>query len=243
MPIILFCILFASTNLYAAFSFPTQLDPKDRERITEIIGLGNSTKLNSNPYPLGGYSGVELGYAMEQINTEDVGRMGNTSSATKRDLTYSRFSIGKGLYNNFDIFLHFIPYSESSGYSEFGGLLRYCFYQAAFIPASFSIILHANSSNVSNVFFSQTRGADFLSGLNVGNLSLYVGVGQVWATGLFSKDLNSPDANGQTQDQRSYISSLHTFAGAAFEFEPYFFSLQADQYTQATFSGKLGLRF
>ncbi len=230
-------IILISLEVNASFTFPVSLGPKDRERITEILGLGNSTKLTSNPYPLGGYSGVEVSYGIEQINTEDVGRMGATSTAQK-NLTYSRLSFGKGLYNNLDAFVHFIPYSETIGYSEYGGLLRFCFYQAAFIPASFAITIHANASNMGNVYFAQTRGAELTSGLNVGNLSLYVGVGQVWASGLFSRSLN---ASGT--DERNELASLHTFAGGSFDLEPYFFAIQADQYTQTVFSGKFGLRF
>jgi hypothetical protein len=234
--------LFSAVEVHASFSFPSNLGPKDRDRITEILGLGNSTKLTGNPYPLGGYSGVEFGYSIEQVNTEDVGKLGASSATTQKDLTYSRISFGKGLYNNFDMFIHFIPYAETTGYSEYGGMLRYCFYQAAFIPASFSVMFHANASNVGNVFFSQTRGLELLSGLNVGNLSLYLGAGQVWAEAVFSQNLNALD-NGQSKDQRSAISGFHTFAGGAFEMEPYFFAFQADQYTQTAFSGKVGIRF
>jgi hypothetical protein len=237
-----FLILF-SFFASGSFQFPRNLGPRDRDRITEIIGLGNSTKLTSNPYPLGGYSGVELSYSVEQINTEDVGRLGATSTNTQKDFSYSRLSLGKGLYNNLDLFINFIPYSEVVGYSEYGGFLRWCFYQAAFIPASFSLILHANSSNIGNEYFSQTRGIDMTSGLNVGNLSLYVGVGEVWATGLFSQSINAIDASGTIHDERTYLTSLHTFVGGAFDMEPYFMALQVDQYTQTTFSGKVGLRF
>jgi len=230
-----------SLKASASLTLPTNLNFSERDRITEILGLGNSTKLTTNPYPLGGYSGVEVSYGMERINTEDISQMGDTSS-TQKDLSYSRLSVGKGIYNNIDIFVHFIPYSENIGYFEYGGMIRWGFFQAAFIPASFAIILHANSSNFGNVLFTQSRGIELLSGLNVGNLSLYIGIGQVSATGLFSKTIASPE-NGTSTDQRSNISSIHTFAGGAFEFEPYFFAVQVDQYTQATYSGKLGLRF
>jgi hypothetical protein len=234
--------ILTGVQAWGSFEFPKNLGSKDRDRITEIIGLGNSIKLTANPYPLGGYSGVELSYGVEQINTEDIGKLGDSSEATQKDFTYSRISAGKGLYNNVDVFVNFIPYSETIGYSEYGGMLRYCFYQAAFIPASFSLIAHANSSNVGNVFFSQTHGLELLSGLNVGSLSLYVGVGEVWASALFSRVLNAAE-NGVTEDRRTALSSLHTFVGGAFDFEPYFLAVQVDQYTEAVFSGKLGLRF
>ena len=229
--------------LQAAISIPSQLNGSDRQRVTEILGLGTSSKLISDPYPLGGYSGVELGVSMESINTEDVGRLGATTRREK-DFSYAKVSVGKGLYNNLDMFLHFIPYTQNTGFSEYGGILRYCFYQAAFVPASFSILVHANSTNIGNVFFSQTIGLELVSGLNVGNFAMYVGGGQVQSNGRFSRSINAISA-GETvaRDESNTLAQFHSFVGGSFDVEPYFIALQIDQYTQAVYGGKIGVRF
>ncbi|MGE3975735.1 MAG: hypothetical protein AB7F59_14515 [Bdellovibrionales bacterium] len=226
-----------SITSFAAISLPTNLSFEDRTRVTEVLGLGTSSRLISDPYPLGGYSGVEIGVSVEHINTEDIGRLGATTRREK-DFNYGKISVGKGLYNNLDMFLHFIPYTQNTGFSEYGGILRYCFHQAAFIPASFSVLIHANSANVGNVFLSQSMGIEFVAGLNVSSFAMYVGGGPVGSTAQFSREITSSRI-----DESNTINQLHTFVGGTIDIEPYFIALQIDQYTQAVYNGKLGVRF
>jgi len=240
---LLFAILFLSWQAQAALTIPGNLNGEERQRITEILGLSTSSKMVGNPYPLGGYSGVELGLGIESVNTEDLNHFGNHVNQEK-DFTYPLLSVGKGLYNNTDIFLHFIPYTQSAGFSEYGGLLRVGLYQAAFIPATLGLILHANSTNIGNVFFSQSRGIELVTGLNAGHFSLYLGGGQIQASGRFSRAVNAVNPDQQTAiDESNLVAHPHWFAGGSFDIEPYFVAIQIDQYTQTMFSGKLGLRF
>lgn len=244
MRLLSFITIFSlSLSSPAAITIPSNLSGQDRQSVTEILGLGTSSKLISDPYPLGGYSGVEIGLSMESLNTEDLGRLGATTRREK-DFSYGKITVGKGLYNNIDLFLHFIPYTQNTGFSEYGGILRYCFYQAAFIPASFSLLVHANSTNIGNIFFSQSLGLELVSGLNVGNFAMYVGGGPVEAKGQFSRSITAPpEGQGVSRDESNNVTQFHTFAGGTFDLEPYFFALQIDQYTQAVYSGKLGVRF
>ena len=41
----------------------------DRQDSLEILGLSTSYKNVADPYPLGGYSGVQLSYTVESIPT------------------------------------------------------------------------------------------------------------------------------------------------------------------------------
>ncbi len=186
---------------------------------------------------------MELGLSVENVNSEEIGRFGSTTRREK-DFSYSKMTVGKGLYNNLDLFLHFIPFTQNTGFSEYGALLRYCFHQAAFIPASFSVLIHANSNNIGNVFFSQSRGIELVAGLNVGNFAMYVGGGPVQSTGFFSRSITAPEpGTSVSRDESNLVSQLHSYVGGTFDVEPYFLALQIDQYTQAVYSGKLGLRF
>ena len=238
-----FVLLFLwSLHASAEISIPLNLTSEDRKEALRILGLGTSGKLLSNPYPLGGYSGFEFGLAIESVPVEEISRLGSKLSTTQqpdKTFNYPKFAIGKGLYKDVDIFLHFIPYNQNTNLSDYGGLVRYCFYQAAFLPASFSLLIHGNNSNVGNLIFTQAIGAELTTGINVGDLALYVGGGRVYVSGRFIARLNQ----GALQEESETVDSFHSFFGGTLDFEPIFVAIQIDQFTQTTFSGKLGLRF
>lgn len=237
---LIFLFVFSNT-IWAAIQIPRNLTKEDRQEVVRILGVGTSSKLLSDPYPLGGYSGVEVGLSIESLPIDDLSRLGDKTEPQSRFL-YPKISIGKGLYNDIDMFVHFIPYSESTGLSEYGAILRWAFYQAAFMPASFSAVVHTNSSNVGNVFTSQSYGIDLVTGINVTSFSLYFGGGKVWAVGRFIGGSNGYLSN-TNQPEFETVDSIHTVIGGAYNFYPFTFALEIDQYSQTVFCGKLGARF
>ncbi|HEX4925854.1 MAG TPA: hypothetical protein VFV50_17305, partial [Bdellovibrionales bacterium] len=240
-------IIFTWSSLAAAeISIPTNLSANDRQEALRILGLGTSSKMLSNPYPLGGYSGFEFGLTIESVPVEEISRLGaklQPGEQPEKTFNYPKFAIGKGLYKDIDVFLHFIPYNQNTNMSDYGGMLRYCFYQAAFLPASFSILVHANNSNVGNLIFTQSAGAELVTGINVSDFALYVGAGRVFVTGKFVASLNAAGSNPTPADETDTVSSFHSFIGGSFDFEPVFVAFQIDQYTQTVMGAKLGLRF
>jgi hypothetical protein len=238
---------FAFDSALAEIRIPTDLTLEDRKEALRILGLGTSSKVLSNPYPLGGYSGFEFGLAIESVPVEEISRLGDKLPAgqqAEKTFNYPKFAIGKGLYKDIDIFLHFIPYNQNTNLSDYGGVVRYCFYQAAFLPASFSLLLHANNTNVGNLIFTQALGAEVVTGINVNDFALYVGGGRVFVTGRFIASLNQVSgSNPAAVDETETVSSFHSFFGGSIEFEPIFLAFQIDQYTQTVFGAKLGLRF
>lgn len=226
---------------YAAIQFPKGLSQSDRIKALEIIGFGSSTKVLSNPYPLGGYQGLEVGFAVENLPSEDLGRLGQGLPSPQQDVTISKLSIGKGLYNNLDIFIHFTPYLRSDEIAQYGGLLRWGFYQGADFPVNLSLLAHANSANFSNQMSTQAYGADLIGGVNVDQLALFAGVGLVEAGGTFLGGASGITSSGFMETE--FISSFHTIVGADIRIQSVFISLQIDRYKLPVFSGKLGLRF
>jgi hypothetical protein len=238
--IILTCV-FKISSAQAQIKIPSNLSSDDRKEALRILGLGTSSKMLSNPYPLGGYSGFEFGLSIESVPVEEIGRLGTKLSPgdePQKNFNYPKFAIGKGLYKDIDVYLHFIPYNQDTNLSDYGGLLRYCFYQAAFLPANFSLLLHANNSNVGNLIFSQSLGAEVMTGVSMSNFGLYVGAGRVFVTGRFISSLNQGGA-----EETETINSFHSFFGGSFDWEPIFAAFQIDQYNQTVLSAKLGLRF
>jgi hypothetical protein len=225
---------------FASMSLPKNLSHKDMTKAVEILGFGTSGKILSDPYPLGGYPGLEIGLSIESIPVDDLGRLGDKTEPDD-NFVYPKFSIGKGLYNNIDVFVHFIPFSESTGLSEYGANVRWCFYQAKFLPATISFIAHGNSANLANEFSGTSYGFNLVTGLIVKSFSLYLGGGTITSFGRFVGGPHGVTASGEVETASS--EGIHTIIGGTLSLDEMFIALEIDQYRQTVFSSKIGLRF
>lgn len=206
-----------------------------------MFGLGTSSKILSSPHPLGGFSGFELGISFEVLNIKDLSDLGNKIDS-QSDFLFPRISIGKGLYHNIDVFLHFVPLTESTGFSEFGADVRWVFFQAMFFPTTFSLLVHGNSSNIANKIIAETSGFDFIAGINVNSFAMYLGVGQVVSLGSFIGGTLGGITDSQV-NERETVSSFHSVIGTSLQFGSFFAALQIDRYLQPVYSIKLGVRY
>lgn len=228
-----------STQAHAAILIPGNLTATDRVEALKIIGMGTSSKLLSDPYPLGGYDGLEMGLSIESLPTDDLGRLGNRLVAPQQDVAYPKLTIGKGVYNNIDAFVQFTPYTRQDELSQFGGILRWGFYQAQFQPLSAAFLVHMNNGNVGNVLTTRTYGVDLVGGMNVSNVALFAGLGFLESTGTYAGSVTS---SGGIESES--VNGYHTVYGANIRIlEKGFLALQIDRYSVAVFSGKLGVRF
>lgn len=233
-------VLMCAQEVFAAIRIPRNLNESDREQVVRILGWGTSGKILSDPYPLGGYPGFEVGLSYESVPVDDLSRLGDRTDP-QENFSYPKINIGKGLYNNLDTWVHFIPFSESTGLSEYGGIVRWCFYQATFFPGTFSLVAHANSANIQNAFTSQTSGFDLITGITISNIGLFLGGGKVYSYGRFLGGQNGYTSS--LQDETTTVDGFHTVIGGSLRFQSMFAVLQIDLYNQPVFSTKLGLRF
>lgn len=231
-------ILFSPLTTLGAIQLPKSLNASDRQEALRIIGFGTASKVLSDPYPLGGYSGFEVGFSLENVPAEDLGRLGGRLTSPQQDVSLPKFSVGKGLYNNVDFFIQFTPYTRQDELSQFGGILRWGFYQAAFLPLSLSVLTHVNTNNIGNQMTTNSIGADVIGGINVENVALFAGAGMLESTGTFVGSITSSGSL-----ERETVNGVHTVIGANIRFSRIFLSIQIDRYTLPVFSGKLGVRF
>ena len=240
-----FCLTLLSPFVSrAALQLPKSLTQPDREEALRIVGFGTAAKILSDPYPLGGYAGLEVGFSLESVPAEDLGRLGARLQSPQQDVSLPKFTIGKGLYNDVDVFIHFTPYTRQDELAQYGGMLRWGFYQAAFLPLSLSVLAHMNSNNIGNLLTTNTYGGDFIGGINVENVALFAGGGMVESTGTFSGDIAAAEgAEIKGSIKRETVSGTHTVIGANIHFSNIFLAIQIDRYTLPVFSGKLGVRF
>lgn len=225
----------------AAVMIPQNMNAGDRQEALRIVGLGTGPKALTDPYSLGGYSGLEFGLSLETVPTEDLARLGNRLASPQADVTIPKFTIGKGLFSNLDFFIHFIPYNQRTELSQYGGMVRWSFYEGSSVPLSASLIGHMNSGNIGNLMTTRSFGVDIMGGINVNEVALYAGVGMIQATGSFAGGTSGVTNSGRYEIEG--VSALHTVAGGTVRIRKVFVAVQLDRYTQSVLSGKIGLRF
>lgn len=237
----LFGLMHFQSPVRAAVLLPDGLSQNDRKEALRILGFGMSSKILSDPYPLGGYAGFEVAVSFENLPAEDIGHLGSGLPAPQQEVTYPKLTIGKGLYNDVDLFFQATPYRQRDEISQYGAIVRWGFHQAGFLPISSSLLLHFNSNNISNRISTRTYGADMVSGINVDNVSLYAGVGALTSEGTFLGGASDTTESSLLETER--VSGPHTLVGANLHFQPFFVTVQIDRYTLTVFSAKAGVRF
>ncbi len=252
-----------SPKVYA-FEIQKGLSSSDRREIVRTIGMNSANKPLSNPYPLGGYSGFEVGVSVEFINVRDIRRLGctpgtagcNSNYSDETEWRYSRLTFGKGLYNDFDVFASFVPPTGGTRISDYGGQLRWSFYQAKFLPINMSLLGHFNYMNFNDVFMNRNLGADLLIGVSVDHFAVYFGGGMIESKGTFvgqdSLGTCNEDclAGGETetlnQNSRTVshrVVDTHMLVGFSLHYMNLFAAAEVDRYQDAVYSLKLGLRY
>jgi len=234
-------MVFAPDSAFSGIQLPAGMNKNERLEALRIIGLGTASKILSDPYPLGGYTGFEAGYSLETFPADNLARLGRGITPPQQSTSLSRITIGKGLYNNVDVFIQFTPYMRQDEIAQFGGILRWGFYQAPFLPLSLSVLAHLNNSNIGALLSTQTRGLDFVGGVDSGNISVFAGAGLAESTGTF---IGGPSSLTDTRySETEYVSHFHTVIGTTLKFSNVFVSLQIDRYYLPVYSGKLGIHF
>ncbi|MNJ99834.1 hypothetical protein D3C87_176150 [compost metagenome] len=224
----------------AVTKLPRNLDKQDRIRALEILGLGSAAKILDNPYPLGGYSGFEMGLAAEFIPVDELAGLGS-GTTDNGELNYYTLTFGKGVYHNVDTMVYFSPITGDEEVGNFGGQLRWGFYEARFFPISFSTIVYGGGTSFSNLINVTTVGIDLIATVNVENVALYLGGGTIRAIGQFIGGADGITDNGQTIQED--ISEEHLVFGLNVNFSKMFVALEVDRYVDSVYSGKLGFRF
>ncbi|WP_157684611.1 hypothetical protein [Bdellovibrio bacteriovorus] len=238
--IFIFIALFLPMASEALDSLPRNLSQTDQGRALEILGFGSSSKILNNPYPLGGYKGLEIGLTTEFIPLEDLSVLGD-GTKDKGEFNYYTLTLGKGIYYNFDTYVYFTPAVQGRDFQNFGAQVRWGFYEFSFFPLSLSTIVYGGAANFSNLVNISTFGGDLVATVTMDNVAIYAGGGTIRAVGKFIGG-----ASGITDDQETREQSrndVHSVFGINVAFAKVFFAMEVDRYTDTVYSGKLGVRF
>lgn len=234
---LIFSFLFC--NLLA-LDIPQGLNGSDQQKTMEVLGLSTHSDFLSKAYPLGGYSGLEVSLAVSTFNAQEISSLGNGASPTS-EFYFPTLTVGKGIYNNSDIFIHFSPPGKDAEFSKFGASFRWSFYQARFLPINLSVLLHADTVNIQSRISSDNLGSDLMVGLTLNQFSFFLGGGYATSSGEFAGGIDGVTATQKTETRK--VESSHFMFGATYDFEPFFIGASINRYTEAVYSVKSGFLF
>lgn len=234
---IIFLSLVLTSFVSKAALVSSSLSENDRREVVKTLGHASSLKVLGDPYPLGGYAGFEMGITIESVPTESFADLGDKTAGGNL-LTYPVISVGKGLYENIDLFGHFSLFGQENRVGVYGGLLRWGFFESKNMPLTLSLSLQSSSNNFDNIITGEVFAATLNLGLNFNNSSLYMGIGKVNSKAEFSEGLNdSPQAETVSAEDTQFK------VGGVYHFRPYFIAIEFNRYVVSHFSARLGLRF
>lgn len=225
---------------HAEFGLASNLDHLNRKEILRILGLGTTGKNISIPTGLGGDHGLELSLANEFIDTSTISRF-ITDDRSQNTLYYPKISIGKGIYERTDLFIHFIPYTATLGLSEFGGTLRYNFFKPADSILSASAVLSINSANFNNQLTARGLVGDVSLGMNWEYVSVFSSFGMARSKGTFIG--GTQGTTDTLLDETTSVSEFHYSVGALTRYKSYFIAAALDHYTKPVYTLKIGCIF
>lgn len=238
--IVFLAFSFNALLAWSETSLPKNLNKDHRIRALQILGFGSAAKILDNPYPLGGYTGVEMGLSSEFIPVEDLASLGSKTNA-RGEYNYYTLTFGKGLYYNIDTHVYFTPFGQKEDIQSFGGQVRWGFYEARFFPLTLTAMVYGGGSNFANLINVSTVGGDIIATVAMDNVAIYFGAGQIRAIGKFIGG-----AGGITDSQETVeedVAEGHSVFGINIDISKMFIALQIDRYTDSIYSGKIGFRF
>ena len=232
--------LLIQTLFSFAVEIPQDLNSAEQKQILRVVGISSTTKVHSNIYPLGGYKGLEISVGAETMSTDKVAKLGDGAGGTET-LTIPSITIGKGLYNNSDLFFHFALPASTRDVTRFGLTYRWSFYQSDYFPLILSTAFHANQIGMGDHLNLTNLGMDILAGINIGNLGFFLGGGWANSSGRFNGGSNGITESGITETQK--MESQHLTFGAHYNFEPIFINLGIDRYQEMIYTVRVGFLF
>lgn len=239
------CSLLLSLFLFSDLAFaklelPKSLGDGDRRRAVEVLGASTQLRLMGDPYPLGGYSGVDIGVSRDSIPGAQLNELG-TPVNNSGDYGLWAITLGKGLFYDIDVFLQFVPFSQQDQVTSFGGGGRWLFYEMTSYPAFFSLQATANSVSFQNLMNFSNQSLDLMASALQGDLTFFAGFGLMRSTGIFMGGPTGVTADGTTQLES--VAKGRGLLGASYRWSDYYASVQVDRSTIENYSIKLGYRY
>lgn len=227
---------------WCRLDIPKSLSAFERQRVVQILGFGLGAKVLGNPYPLGGYSGVELGVSNEMIPTSDLASFTN-KSALQGETSFLQLTAAKGLYYNFDFFINFIPMGQNEGMSGFGGGLRWGVFEGEYLPVTLSIQSAGSLVSFQDKINFSTQTIDGIVSFIVEDVTLYAAIGTIRSAGSFVGGPTGVTVTDSGKTEHEISTDTRFLTGVSVNFSKLFLAAELSKVNDAVYAAKLGVRF
>lgn len=234
----LLTLLFGA-SAWARFTLPTQLNQSDRKTALQILAPATNSRLLSSPYPLGGWEGFEVGVSRHYVPTAYLSELGSKPD-NLNDFEYPLLTLGKGLYNNLDLFLSIVPMAQSETITHFSSQIRCQLWESVSQIFRISGLLYAGTTTLNNQLNIQSYGFDFIGTTTIDRVSLYLGLGTSFGNGRFIGG-----AKGLTDSLNTEIETTtlaHQLIGLEWPVSNFFWAAEVDRFKIPYYSLKIGYR-
>ena len=233
-------VSFFALDVRANLEIPKGIKAEDRRPALEILGGGSQLKLIGDPYPLGGYWGIDIGLSRETIGVSGLKTLGN-GTGEQGDVGVWALTFGKGLYYDVDMFLQFVPFGQQERVSSFGGGARWLFYEMDSLPVFFSVQAGANSASFQNLINLSNQSADLIASFSRRDITFYAGAGYFRSTAIFLGGAGGVTVSGNTELESMLAGRV--IAGLSYRWDNVYVAGQLDRSFDTNYSVKAGYRF
>lgn len=226
-------LLLLSLNIHVQALAPKNFnDVEVNSWVNRVSGL-SSLRTVGDPVPLGGYEGVEILLSSEWLT---VPQKGSTKDKVE---VLPTLRLGKGLYENFDVFIvTSIPVLKSD-FSKWGFQARWMAWQAESAPLMAHLGCSYGSQEYYSVIVTNAWSCEVLGNLIVKKFKVFAGVGIVRAQTLF--DVGSTELSTEEVQRSAGFNKF--LGGITFSSDKKSLGVQIDVIEETSLSASLGYRF
>jgi hypothetical protein len=232
-------LLLLCHTAYAA-TLPAGLTPDERVQTAKLVSSSTSLRSAQLHRSLSSMEGLDLSLSLETLPLSELPEMG-TSSERLDDKTYVRLQVSKGLYRKLDLSLYLTPLNPSTPLSNYGGRLRWTFYQNIDQPLFLAWYVDLGGTNLNDQLLIQTMASGFQLGFKRKLLSLSFFAGTQRTYNRFRGGAEGVTDSGHLESHR--LTSYTLGLGGIYDFKSWYIGFAVDRQHDTLMSAKVGKVF
>ncbi len=234
----LLCLGFSHATLAA--TLPQGMNASEREQTAELVASSSALRSAQLHRSLDHSEGLDLSLSFENLPLSQLPIMG-VGAERLEDQNFIRLQVGTGLIRSVDLALFLTPLNPSTPLSNYGGRIRWTFYQDAESPLFLAVFIDGGNTNLSDQVLMQTVAAGTQVGFKRKQLSLSFFLGSQLT---FSRFRGGGEGITDSGHPESYtFTSFPMALGGVYDFRKWYLGFGVDRQSDTLISAKIGKVF
>lgn len=223
-----------------ASTLPGGMTANERVRTAELVSSSTALRSAQLHRSLSSTEGLDLSLSFESLPLSELPEIGSTDERLE-DQTYFRLQVSKGLYRALDLSLFLTPLNPSTPLSNYGGRIRWTFYQNAEQPLFLAWYVDGGGTNLNDQLLIQTMATGFQLGFKRKLLSLSFFVGSQKTFNRFRGGGEGVTESGHLESHQ--LTSYTLGLGGIYDFKSWYLGFAVDRQHDTLMSAKVGKVF